>query len=169
MSVAKLPQHASCQVVRKEAWRTRVPWLAELLPSDLPGYVTYVALLRQPRKKCYVGYYKVDNRKVFVPTEFKAQSHQHKFDSSAGEHHAAQAALEWIWAKHLAFDAVEIPEKVQHFISPCAACASGSCQVLTNLKRDWERTSGGSSSSNGSSSSSGDSSSSDSSSESGPA
>ena len=154
MRVAELPQQDCHKAMRKKAWRTEVPWLAQLLPSDLPGFVTYVALLRQPRHKCFIGYYKVDGRRVHVPTEFKEQSRQHKFDSAAGEHHAAQAALEWVWAKHLAFVPAEMPEKVEHFISPCAACESGSCQVLTSLQVEWEKTSGRSSSSSGSSSSS---------------
>ena len=84
MRVAELPQQDSHKAVRKKAWRTEVPWLAQLLPSDLPSFVTYVALLRQPRHKCFIGYYKVDSRKVHVPTEFKEQSRQHKFDSAAG-------------------------------------------------------------------------------------
>lgn len=126
---------------RAEHWRTEVPWMKKLLPCSggqaLPRGATYIALLRQPRKKTWVGYYKLHKGILTPPTGFKKQSAQCSFKEMS-EHNAAKFALNWIWTKHLMLCPDKMPEHVQKFLGRCKCCDDGSdCAVLEALEQEW--------------------------------
>ena len=126
---------------RAEHWRTEVPWMKKLLPCSggqaLPRGSTYIALLRQPRKKTWVGYYKLHKGILTPPTGFKKQSAQCSFKEMS-EHNAAKFALNWIWTKHLMLCPDQMPEHIQKFLGRCKCCDDGSdCAVLEALEQEW--------------------------------
>ncbi|CAL1136555.1 unnamed protein product, partial [Cladocopium goreaui] len=126
---------------RAEHWRTEVPWMKKLLPCSggqaLPRGATYIALLRQPRKKTWVGYYKLHKGILTPPTGFKKQSAQCSFKEMS-EHNAAKFALNWIWTKHLMLCPDQMPEHIQKFLGRCKCCDDGSdCAVLEALEQEW--------------------------------
>jgi hypothetical protein len=67
---------------KKISIRSEAGWLEQYLPEavDVPVYVNYVALKRQARKSCYIGYYRIaeeDLKKApKLADEFKTQSSQ---------------------------------------------------------------------------------------------
>jgi hypothetical protein len=84
-------------VARQAPWRTDVPWLQHTLPNKdkLANGIVYCKLLRQPRKKCYIGYYEHSPEvQENIPKGFKKKQSMNIGDSS--EHLAAAGALRYV-------------------------------------------------------------------------
>ena len=122
---------------------TEVPWLCQFLPchGDPPAAVKYIALLRQPKKSNYVGYYELhkgQENSLKPPANFRYQSKTCSFGDHKTEHQAAQDCLKYVWGKHRGMYGEMIPDLVEDFLKKCDACCSGTCTFLEDVKQRWE-------------------------------
>lgn len=129
---------------RAESEKTEVPWLAHFLPLKRKD-VKYIALLRQPRTKSYVGYYKLRKDAMICPPKgYTQHSRQCVFKEGrkATEHTAAQVCLTWIWTKHRELFGESFPNCVEVFLKKCDVCSSenpGRCTFLQQLENTWKK------------------------------